>query len=62
MISGRVLAHSSDVLFAKELCILLASFKAVSLGYGKEIACLLAGKASEDIIRKVENSLRNVSI
>jgi hypothetical protein len=28
----------------------------------KEIACVLAGKASEDMIKKVEKSLKKVSI
>jgi hypothetical protein len=31
-------------------------------GYGKDIACVLAGKASEDMIRMVEKSLRKISI
>jgi hypothetical protein len=57
-----VLAHSSEALFAKELCGLLASLEAASPGYGKDIACVLAGKASKEIIRKVENSLRKVAI
>jgi hypothetical protein len=56
------LAHSSEALFAKELCGLLACLEAVSPGYGKDIACVLVGKASEDTIRKVEKSLRKVSI
>lgn len=59
---GAVLVPSSDALFAKELCGLLASLEAASPGYGKEIACVLAGKASEDMIKKVEKSLRKVSI
>jgi hypothetical protein len=33
-----------------------------SPGYGKDIACILAGKASEDAIRKVEKSHRKVSL
>jgi hypothetical protein len=33
-----------------------------SPGYGKKIACILAGKASEDMIKKVEKSLKKVSI
>jgi hypothetical protein len=32
--------------------------EAASPGYGMEIASILAGKASDDIIRKVEKSLR----
>jgi hypothetical protein len=50
--------HSSDALFAKELCGLLASLEAARPGYGKDIACVLAGKASKEIIRKVEKFLR----
>jgi hypothetical protein len=60
--SGEVLAPNSDALFAKELCGLLASLEAASPGYGKDIACVLAGKASEDLLREVEKSLRKVSI
>jgi hypothetical protein len=41
---------------------LLASLEAASPGYGKDIACVLARKASEDMIRMVEKSLRKVSI
>jgi hypothetical protein len=41
---------------------LLASLEAASPGCGKDIACVLAGKASEDMIRMVEKSLRKVSI
>jgi hypothetical protein len=59
---GGVLAASSDALFAKELCGLLASLEAASPGYGKDIDCILAGKASENMIRKVEKSLKKVSI
>ena len=55
---GGVLAPTSDALFAKELCGLLASLEAVSPGYGKDIACVLAGKASENLIMKVEKSLK----
>jgi hypothetical protein len=60
--NGGVLAASSEAIFAKELCGLLASLEAASPGYGKDIACVLAGKASEDIIRKVEKSLSKVSL
>jgi hypothetical protein len=60
--SGGVLAHRSEALFAKELCGLLASLEMASPGYGKDIACILAEKASEDIIKKVEKSLRKVSL
>jgi hypothetical protein len=62
MVSGEVLAHSSKALFGTELCGLLASLEAASPGCGKDIACILAGKASEDMIRMVEKSLRKVSI
>jgi hypothetical protein len=41
---------------------LLASLEAASPGYGKDIACILAGKASKDIIRMVKKSLRKLSI
>jgi hypothetical protein len=36
--------------------------EAASPGYGKDIDCVLAGKASEDLIRRVEKSLKKVSI
>jgi hypothetical protein len=36
--------------------------EAVSLGYGMKIACVLAGKNSDDIIRKVEKSLERSKI
>jgi hypothetical protein len=62
MVSREVLAHSSKALFGTELCGLLASLEATSPGYDKDIACVLAGKALEDIIRSVEKSLRKVSI
>uniref|UniRef100_A0ACD5ZYJ5 Uncharacterized protein n=1 Tax=Avena sativa TaxID=4498 RepID=A0ACD5ZYJ5_AVESA len=55
--SGGVWAHNSEALFARELCSLLASLEAVSPGYGKDVACVLAGKASEGLIRKVGKSL-----
>jgi hypothetical protein len=54
-----MLAPNSEVLFAKELSNLLISLEAASHGYGMEIACVLAEKASEDIIKKVEKSLRS---
>jgi hypothetical protein len=62
LVSGAVVELSSDALFAKELCGLLASLEAVSSGYGKDIDCVLAGWASEDLIMKVENSLKKVII
>jgi hypothetical protein len=61
-INGGVLAHSSEALFAKQLCGLLAGLEMASPGHGKDIACVLTGKASDDTIRKVEKSLRKVSL
>jgi hypothetical protein len=61
-VSGGVVTHSSNAHFAKELCGLLASLEAVSPGFRKNIDCVLAGKALEDMIRKVENSLKRVTI
>jgi hypothetical protein len=60
--SEEVLTHSSKALFGRELCGLLASLEAASPGYGKDIACVLAGKALEDMIRMVEKSLRKIYI
>jgi hypothetical protein len=57
MVSKGVLVYSSEALFAPELCGLLASLEAACPGYGKDIACVLVGKPSEVIIRKVEKSL-----
>jgi hypothetical protein len=62
LVSGAIAEHSYDALFAKELCGLLASLEAVSPGYGKDIDCVLARQASEDLIMKVENSLKKVVI
>jgi hypothetical protein len=62
MFSGEVLAHSSEAFFGRELCGLLASLEAASPGYGKDIACVLAGKASEDVVKMVEKSLRKISM
>jgi hypothetical protein len=62
MESGGVLEHSHEDLFGKELCGLIASLEMASPGYDKDIACVLAGKASGDTIRKVEKSLRKVII
>jgi hypothetical protein len=61
-VNSGVLARNSEALFAKELYGLLASLEAASPGYGKDIACVLEGKASEDIIKKVEKSLKKVSL
>jgi hypothetical protein len=57
--TGGVLVSNSEALFEKELHDLLVSLEAASSGYGKDIACVLAGKASECLIRKVEKSLRS---
>jgi hypothetical protein len=57
-----VLEHSHEALFGKELCGLIASLEVASPGYCKDIACVLEGKASEDLIRKIEKSLRKVTI
>ena len=48
--------------FANELCGLLACLEATSPGYGKDIACVLAGKASEDVIKKVEKYLMKAAM
>jgi hypothetical protein len=53
------LAHNSDTLFAKELFDLLVNLEAASFGYDMKIGSVLAEKASNDIIRKVEKSLRS---
>jgi hypothetical protein len=57
--SGGVLAPNSEALFGKELCDLLVNLDTASPGYGMKIACVLAGKAFEDMIKKVENSPRS---
>jgi hypothetical protein len=57
-----VLAPNSEALFGKEICDLLVSLEAASPGYGKEIACVLAGDASEELIKKVEKSLSIIKI
>jgi hypothetical protein len=62
VISGEVLAHSSEALFGTKLCGLLASLEVASPGCGKDIACILAEKVSEDMIKKMEKSLRKISI
>jgi hypothetical protein len=46
-------------LFGKELYDPLVGLEAANPGYGKEIACVLTGKASKGLIRKVEKSLRS---
>ena len=60
--SGGVLAPNSEALFAKEVRGLLVYFEATSPGYGKAIACDLAGNVSEELIRKLEKSLKTVTI
>jgi hypothetical protein len=62
MVTGDVSVDKADALFVAELSGLLSSLEAVSPGYGKDIACVLAGEASEDMIRKVEKSLKKVII
>jgi hypothetical protein len=57
--TGGVLAPNSKALFRKELCDLLVSLEAANLGYGKDIACVLMGKASKGLIRKVKKYLRS---
>jgi hypothetical protein len=52
-----VLAPNSEALFGKEICDLLVSLETASPGFGKEIVCVLAGKASKEVIKKVEKSL-----
>jgi hypothetical protein len=49
LVSGAVVELSSNALFAKELCGLLASLETVSPGYGKNIDCVLAGQAPGDL-------------
>jgi hypothetical protein len=44
-VNGEVLAHSSKALFGTELSVLLACLEVVSPRYGKDITCVLAGKA-----------------
>jgi hypothetical protein len=62
LVSGAAVEHSSDALFAKELCGLLTILEAVSPGYDNDIDCVLVGRALEDLIMKVENSLEKVTI
>jgi hypothetical protein len=58
VVTGDGSADNADAFFAAKLYDLLASLEAVSPGYGKDIVRVLAEKASEDLIRKVEKSLR----
>jgi hypothetical protein len=52
-----VLSPNIEALFGKEFCNLLDSLEAASPGYGKEIACVLTGRTSKSLIRKVEKFL-----
>jgi hypothetical protein len=60
VVTRDVPADNVDALFAAEICGLLGSLEAVSPGYGRDIVCVLADKALEDLFRKVEKSLRKV--
>jgi hypothetical protein len=62
VVTREVSVDKADALFVAELCGLIASLEAVSPEYGKDIACVLAGQASEEMITKVEKSLRKVII
>jgi hypothetical protein len=53
--SGGVLGPNYEALFGKELFDLLVSLEAASSGYGMDIAYVLTGKASEDIIKRWRN-------
>jgi hypothetical protein len=44
MVTREVSTDKADALIAAELCGLLASLETVNPGYGKDIACVLAGK------------------
>jgi hypothetical protein len=54
-----VLAPNSEALFSKELSNLLVRLEAASPGYGMEIACVLAGKASKELVENVEKFLKS---
>jgi hypothetical protein len=58
VVDAGVLTPTSEALFGKELSNLLVSLEAVSPRYGIEIASVLTGTTSKDIIRKVEKFLR----
>jgi hypothetical protein len=62
VVTEEVSADKADALFAAELCGLLASLKVIIPRYGKDIVCVLARQASEEMITKVEKSLRKVII
>jgi hypothetical protein len=44
------------------VCNLLISLEAASPEYGKELACVLYGKASKELIKKMEKSLSIIKI
>ena len=53
-----VVAPISEALFGKQICDLLVNLEAACPGYGKDIACVLTGTASDGVFMKVEKSLR----
>ena len=53
-----MLVPNSEALFGKEVCDLLVDLEAACPGYGKDIASVLAGTASDGVFMKVEKSLR----
>ena len=53
-----MLVPNSESLFGKEICDLLVDLEAACPGYGKDIACVLAGTASDGLFMKVEKSIR----
>jgi hypothetical protein len=55
------LTPSSEVLFAKLVFNLLVSLEIASPGAGVEIACLLTGKSTTGISKKMKKSLRSQS-
>jgi hypothetical protein len=50
---GGVLVYTCEALFSKEFCVLLTRLEAASPRYDNDITYVLAGKAWEDIIKKV---------
>lgn len=52
-----LLAPSSEALFGKEVCDLLVDLEAACPGYGKDVASVLAGTASDGVLMKVKKSL-----
>ena len=55
---AAMLASNSKALFGKEICDLLVNLEAACPGYGKDIACVLAGTASDGVVMKLEKSLK----